>query len=33
MFIAVRDLAFAKGRFMLMGFVIALVAYLMTLKK
>jgi len=30
MFIAVRDLAFAKGRFMLMGFVIALVAYLMT---
>lgn len=30
MFIAVRDLAFAKGRFLLMGFVIALVAYLMT---
>ena len=30
MFIAIRDLAFAKGRFLLMGFVVALVAYLMT---
>jgi putative ABC transport system permease protein len=30
MFIAVRDLLHAKGRFLLMGFVIALVAYLMT---
>jgi putative ABC transport system permease protein len=30
MFIAVRDLAHAKGRFLLMGFVVALVAYLMT---
>lgn len=30
MFIAVRDLAYAKGRFLLMGFVVALVAYLMT---
>jgi putative ABC transport system permease protein len=30
MFIALRDLAFARGRFLLMGFVIALVAYLMT---
>jgi hypothetical protein len=29
MFIAVRDLLHAKGRFLLMGFVIALVAYLM----
>ena len=31
MFIALRDLAFAKGRFLLMGLVIALVAFLMTL--
>lgn len=30
MFIALRDLAYAKGRFLLMGFVIVLVAYLMT---
>lgn len=30
MFIAIRDLAHAKGRFLLMGFVVALVAYLMT---
>lgn len=30
MFIALRDLAYARGRFMLMGFVIVLVAYLMT---
>jgi len=29
-FIALRDLAYAKGRFLLMGFVVALVAYLMT---
>jgi putative ABC transport system permease protein len=29
-FIAVRDLLHAKGRFLLMEFVIALVAYLMT---
>jgi putative ABC transport system permease protein len=29
-FIAVRDLAYAKGRFLLMGFMVALVAYLMT---
>ena len=31
MFIALRDLAYAKGRFLLMGLVVALVAYLMTL--
>jgi putative ABC transport system permease protein len=31
MFIAVRDLAFARGRFLLMGLVVALVAFLMTL--
>ena len=31
MFIALRDLAYARGRFLLMGLVIALVAYLMTL--
>ena len=31
MFIALRDLAYAKGRFLLMGLVIGLVAYLMTL--
>ena len=30
MFIAIRDLAFAKGRFFLMGLVVALVAFLMT---
>ena len=30
MFIAVRDLVYAKGRFALMGLVVALVAYLMT---
>jgi putative ABC transport system permease protein len=30
MFIALRDLAYAKGRFALMGLVVALVAYLMT---
>jgi putative ABC transport system permease protein len=30
MFIALRDLAYAKGRFLLMGLVVALVAYLMT---
>lgn len=30
MFIALRDLAYARGRFLLMGFVIVLVAYLMT---
>ena len=29
-FIALRDLAYAKGRFALMGLVVALVAYLMT---
>ena len=31
MFIAFRDLAFARGRFLLMGLVVALVAFLMTL--
>lgn len=31
MFIAIRDLAFAKGRFLLMGLVIALVAFLVTI--
>jgi putative ABC transport system permease protein len=31
MFIALRDLAFAKGRFLLMAIVVALVAFLMTL--
>jgi len=31
MFIAMRDLAFARGRFLLMGLVVALVAFLMTL--
>jgi len=31
MFIALRDLAFARGRFLLMGLVVALVAFLMTL--
>ncbi|SVB43898.1 uncharacterized protein METZ01_LOCUS196752, partial [marine metagenome] len=31
MFIALRDLAFAKGRFLLMATVVALVAFLMTL--
>lgn len=31
MFIAVRDLSFARGRFLLMGLVVALVAFLMTL--
>jgi len=31
MFLALRDLAYAKGRFVLMGLVIALVAFLMTL--
>ena len=30
MFIALRDLAFAKGRFALMALVIALIAFLMT---
>jgi putative ABC transport system permease protein len=31
MFIAIRDLAFAKGRFLLMGLVVALVAFLVTI--
>ena len=31
MFLALRDLAFAKGRFALMSMIIALVAFLMTL--
>jgi len=31
MFLAFRDLAFAKGRFVLMGLIIALIAFLMTL--
>ena len=31
MFIAIRDLKFAKGRFLLMGLVVALVAFLTTL--
>jgi len=31
MFLALRDLAYAKGRFVLMGLIIALVAFLMTL--
>ena len=31
MFIALRDLAFAKGRFLLMGLVVALVAFLVTI--
>jgi putative ABC transport system permease protein len=31
MFIALRDLAYARGRFLLMGLVVALVAFLMTL--
>jgi putative ABC transport system permease protein len=30
MFIAIRDIAFAKGRFVLMGFVVLLIAFLMT---
>jgi putative ABC transport system permease protein len=30
MFIALRDIAFAKGRFILMGFVVLLIAFLMT---
>jgi len=30
MFLALRDLAFAKGRFVLMGLVVALVAFLTT---
>ena len=31
MFLAIRDLLFAKGRFLLMGLIIALIAFLMTL--
>ena len=31
MFIAIRDLMFAKGRFLLMGIVVTLVAFLVTM--